>query len=151
MRLLAGISAWWVAKFLAMAGLLAVVAVQLWNGETGFVTLGRALVLAGAACNLWHYAVLKRGAGELGDPRALVMHGGLFRWIRHPMYVGDLVLAGGLAALAPSALAGGLYAVLAIAIVKTALCEDAMMRARFGEDFDHWAEGTGLLLPRRRG
>lgn len=146
-RLGGGISPFWVAKVVlslclvgwAVAGLVAQ------PGRTPFA--GQALAVAGATVSLLHYLILKRRAGALGAPATLVTTGGLFRWIRHPMYLGDLALGAGCAMLGPHPGGWLLWVLFAAVTTGAARAEDAMTMRRFGAGFAGWKARTGLLLP----
>ena len=108
---------------------------------------GQALVLIGATLSLVHYGLLKLENPRLAEPVVLVTDGGLFRWVRHPMYLGDALVLGGLALLRPTPLALGLLTVGVVALVVTAHREDDALRERFGPAFLDWRARTSALVP----
>jgi protein-S-isoprenylcysteine O-methyltransferase Ste14 len=67
---------------------------------------GDALVAAGTAWAVWSLRSLGRSVSVLAQARALVDRGP-YRWVRHPLYTGEIVSSLGLALLAgtPAALA----------------------------------------------
>ncbi|MDJ0521402.1 MAG: isoprenylcysteine carboxylmethyltransferase family protein [Planctomycetota bacterium] len=109
--------------------------------------LAQMLVLVGAGLHLVHYAILKRRAGDLSRPHALVTDVGLFRRIRHPMYLGDLVAYVGLAALSADPIAAGLLVLGAIGLERQAHHEDREMARQFGTPYEDWRVRTRLLIP----
>lgn len=123
------------------------------NGEIpGYAyPAGAALVIVGAGVNLWHFAILIKGAGPLFNPRQLVNTGGMFRHIRHPMYLGELVADAGFVMLAPSMVPGVVFLVVLVSTVALCRQEDAAMSRRFGAPYEIWKAGTGALLPRMGG
>ena len=148
------ITGWWIAKVacgLALVGHLVAMAADLYSLPTFPmfpVLVAQLVVLAGAATTLWHFRLLKSTAGNLARPERLVSDRGLFKVIRHPMYLGDIVLYAGLAMLASDAVGAVLAAIGIVAIVGQARVEDRAMHARFGDEFDAWKQRTGLLVPR---
>lgn len=117
---------------------------------------GQALVAAGALISLGHYALLKRSArGRLDAPEVLVTRGGLFGRVRHPMYLGDVLLANGLVLLHPDAIGLMLLMVIAGSVEVLSRREDASLAARFPGEHAAWRARTWRLWPgtssRRRG
>jgi len=73
-------------------------ATALWAGD--------ALLAAGTGWSLWSLRTLGRNVSVIAQARKLVV-GGPYRWVRHPLYTGEIVSALGLAIAAgrPAALA----------------------------------------------
>ena len=146
-------SPWWLLKIgVGLALVTYAVLVALGNGPVALLlevplVVGQALVLLGAALNLVHYGILKRRSGCLKEPHTLVRTGGLFGYVRHPMYLGDVGIYLGLTLLAPDAVALALLVLGLVAIERQSRLEDRELGARFGEDFSTWASNTRLLLP----
>ncbi|MDJ0973818.1 MAG: methyltransferase [Planctomycetota bacterium] len=146
-------SPWWLLKIgVGLALVTYAVLVALGYGPVALLlevplVVGQALVLLGAALNLVHYGILKRRSGCLKTPTTLVRTGGLFRYVRHPMYLGDVAIYAGLTLLAPDVIAFGLLALGLVAIERQSRLEDRELGARFGEDFRTWAADTHLLVP----
>ena len=96
------ISAWWSLK--VICGLL-LVANQAAYFAFGLpapifsipIALSQVLVISGAVIFFTHFTILKRANPLLNRPGRLVQNKGLFRWIRHPMYMGEMLLDLGLA------------------------------------------------------
>jgi protein-S-isoprenylcysteine O-methyltransferase Ste14 len=109
--------------------------------------VGQAVVLVGAGINLQHYFFLKRRNPNVATPDFLVSSRGLYHWIRHPMYLGDVILMIGLSLLAPG-LAAVLLLILGIVGVGVqSRIEDAHMARAFGRPFEDWRSRTRLLVP----
>ncbi len=73
---------------------------------------------------------------------------GPFKFVRHPMYLGGITGALGLALFAGSA-PGAVYSfVLALVLSHIADAEEEELRARFGEEYDVYAGKVPKLLPR---
>lgn len=145
-------SPWWWFKVATMLVLIASAVVvqlggledRLWQLPYG---LGLTLVVAGGGVNILHYMILKRRVCNLAQPRALVCHGGLFPVIRHPMYLGDVILSFGFVLLAGHWLSILLFAGV-IAILPPLIAEEeGRLAARFPEQFQRWQQRSATLLP----
>lgn len=111
------------------------------------LVVGQGLVLAGAGINIQHYRFLKRQNPNVASPGFLEAEKGLYRWIRHPMYFGDLLLMIGLALLAPDLVSALLLAIGTVGVGIQSRIEDALMARMFGESFEAWRKRTRLLIP----
>ena len=149
------LSAWWFLK--VMCGLLLVTNQLLSMGGIDIpysiaapLPLSQLLVLFGGAIFLTHFCLLKRENRRLNQPAHLVTDDGLFPWIRHPMYAGEMMLDIGLGsfALHPASLA--VLALALFALYKQAQHEDRSLSRHFGNEFNDWAQHTGLLVPHVR-
>jgi len=111
-----------------------------------FQWAGILLVVVGSITELSHYRIIKAKAKELGAPENLVRAGGLLGYVRHPMYLGDVVIAFGLGFF--SGLPGLILAVIFVPIVM-GLClqEDKMMKAQFKDEFGEWEKSSKRLFP----
>lgn len=96
---------WWFLKVLGgLALLLSFLWVSLRPGDQNTlwpvpVWIAQILVIGGVTLGLSQYLTLKRFNRGLAVPQQLVTDRGLFRWVRHPMYLGDLVVLTGLCLL----------------------------------------------------
>ncbi len=77
-----------------------------------------------------------------------VYTGGPYRWVRHPAYLGDLLIAGGFG------LALGSWIGATVALVLTLLghlprirVEEGELRRAFGEEYERFARGRARLVP----
>lgn len=103
-------------------------------------------VLMGAGLHVGHYWLLRRAAGLLHQPDQLLTDRALYRWIRHPMYLGDLMVAICLAILLEP-LDWLLAGACAVAIVAQCAVEDRLMARSFGAQFDAWSQSSWRLIP----
>lgn len=87
---------------------------------------------------------------ELSDQHPLITDG-LYSKIRHPLYASLILWAVAQLALLPNWIAGlaGPIAVALIWLIRVP-AEEAMMRARFGEDYLQYSSRTGRLIPKRK-
>ncbi len=144
---------WWLVA--AQALLLLVIVVAPVSGRWTLPSWARAAALA---LGLAGVAVLVLGAGRLG--RALRVHpepsatatmrtGGAYRFARHPMYSGLLLLATGVSMNSGSPVsAAAALALLVVLTVKSAV-EERLLRARF-PGYAAYARTAGRFLPRLR-
>jgi protein-S-isoprenylcysteine O-methyltransferase Ste14 len=103
-------------------------------------------------------AILQTGIGEfiglsqiLGRSVADSTHapklvtGGLYRWVRHPIYTGSLMVIWLLAGMSWNVLAFnlGLTAYLVVGIV----LEERKLQAEFGSEYEEYARRTPVLIP----
>lgn len=114
---------------------------------TGFLiglrVLGSWLFLGGMAvffiCALQIYTAkfFRRGA----------VSGGLYRFIRHPQYLGLAVAGVGLAILWPRFLVVVLWCLMVLIYFYLARDEEKRMLKVHGSDYQHYMEKTGMILP----
>jgi protein-S-isoprenylcysteine O-methyltransferase Ste14 len=106
--------------------------------------LGSFLFLAGAA-------VFLICAGQVyykKFARKGVVLGGLYRWIRHPQYLGLAMTGMGLSILWPRLLTVALWAVMVILYYLLARDEERRMVGQFGDDYRHYMDRSGMFLPK---
>jgi protein-S-isoprenylcysteine O-methyltransferase Ste14 len=113
---------------------------------------GLAVGLGGAVLLVWASLVLGRflmHEAAVREDHALVT-GGPYRLVRHPIYTGYLALLLGSGVAALNACLLLLWPVSLLGILIQATSEEQLLRARFGRDYERYAERTGLLVPRFR-
>lgn len=111
------------------------------------ILLSQLLVISGAAVFFTHFILLKKANPLLNQPDHLVQNQGLFKRIRHPMYLGEMILDVGLASFCLHPLSLCILATALLALYRQAVHEDHLLGDRFGIVFTEWKEHTGLLLP----
>ncbi|MBI3047740.1 MAG: isoprenylcysteine carboxylmethyltransferase family protein [Acidobacteria bacterium] len=129
-----------------------------WRVRLGFVAAALALVLAHPTWRTWGAGLLVALAGEcirlwaaghLEKGRE-VTRSGPYQFVRHPLYVGSVVIAGGVAMATrslPAAVVIALYMSLTIAAaVRT---EEAQLREVFGPAYDDYRASRGAPIARR--
>ena len=100
----------------------------------GVLAIGTLVAVAGESVRVW-------AAGHLEKSRE-VTRSGPYRWSRHPLYVGSVLMGVGVAIAGNSAIAAaviGLYLVITMtAAIRT---EEAFLRSRFGPEYDDYCRG----------
>jgi protein-S-isoprenylcysteine O-methyltransferase Ste14 len=114
--------------------------------------LGAALAGSGAAGEIWGYVYLGRQYSALlriRDDHVLI-DGGPYAWVRHPLYSFLLLFVTGLGIMTASwfTFATGLLGI--VGFVRRVPDEEAMLLEAFGESYRRYTARTGRLFPRLR-
>ena len=119
----------------------------------GYYAAGPFLVLAGAVIYVWAATAFVREGKGTPSPTAPPLEFvaiGPYRYVRNPIYVGELIVIIGIAAFFGSALvllyASGLFAILNLFIVGY---EEPDLRRRFGSAYEDYVREVGRWLPFR--
>jgi protein-S-isoprenylcysteine O-methyltransferase Ste14 len=84
---------------------------------------------------------------ELRERHQLVTHG-VYRWVRHPMYLALLIFSAGQALVAANWLIGPSYGVAMLLLIALRLGpEEQMMLDEFGSQYEAYRAKTRRLLP----
>lgn len=125
------------------------------EGGGGYSLFGAPLIVFGC-CLLFDSVFLRfarEGRGTLApiDPPRFVVRGGAYRIIRNPMYVANVAIVVGSAAMfrSPQLLAWAVGILLAFHVFVVAY-EEPTLRRLFGEDYDSYRRDVGRWIPRRR-
>jgi protein-S-isoprenylcysteine O-methyltransferase Ste14 len=125
--------------------------VDFWTfGGEGVRWLGALLFIVGGALRLWPVFVLgNRFSGLVAiQPGHRLVTDGIYRNLRNPSYLGMLVIALGWA-LAFRSGVGVLLAVLTlIPLIARIHSEEALLRARFGGEYEAYCSRSWRLIPR---
>jgi protein-S-isoprenylcysteine O-methyltransferase Ste14 len=114
-----------------------------WQRDAALVALG--ITLAGYAVAIWSVLYLGRSLAVVVSVRELV-RGGPYRFVRHPMYLGYILLVVGMFIASPSPYSLLLVAsYLAITVWRARLEERAL--CAHSEDYRRYAARTAFLLP----
>ena len=111
--------------------------------------LGLALYTAGGVLRLWPVFVLgRRFSGLVAiQPRHRLVTGGIYGIIRHPSYLGLLIVSLGWG-LAFRSMIGVLLMVLTVPVILSRIrAEEALLRAHFGPEYDAYRARTARLIP----
>lgn len=111
---------------------------------------GLGVALAGFALLHWAHTALNHNWSDtprLLKNQVLVTHGP-YRWVRHPIYTGFLLILGSTLLISANALIGGLWLGLtALEVAARIRFEEALMLTTFGEQYRAYQKTTGALLP----
>jgi protein-S-isoprenylcysteine O-methyltransferase Ste14 len=103
------------------------------------------LLILGMVWAVWSLRYLDRNVSVLAQARGVVVHGP-YRWVRHPLYVGELVSSLGLAIAVNSYLALALWvAMCALQIYRAVREEQVLLRAL--PTYRSYRSRTAALLP----
>lgn len=111
----------------------------------GRQALSDVLVAVGTAWAVWSLRFLGRNVSVLAQARS-VADDGPYRWVRHPLYAGELVSSLGVALAANSYAAGALWLVLCGLQVYRALREEQLL-LRTLPAYRGYRSRTAALLP----
>jgi protein-S-isoprenylcysteine O-methyltransferase Ste14 len=133
----------------ALLSQLTMISVGLFGADAGAgirVMVSDSLLFAGLAFSLASVAFLGRCFGILPDVRGLVVRGP-YRYVRHPLYLGELTAAVGIVVGSrhPWAAAGAWLVCLGLQIARTHY-EESNLRAEFPE-YDQYAARTKRIVP----
>ena len=106
------------------------------------------MIWLGAATNRyarWRLGTNYRSRLTVVDDHA-VIEDGPYRFVRHPMYSGILLICSG-AAIAVSAPASVLWAMPVVSIIRRIQIEESRLRRELGSTYDDFARRRARLLP----
>jgi len=140
-----------IGQFALLALILFVPSSSAWSLPERLVWLLNALAIA--ALVLMAVAGLGLGRGLTAMPipneHAQLQTGGLYRWVRHPIYSGLLLFALCRTLVSGSVLVLAFFVLLAILLTFKARWEEQRLAERFA-DYPGYASRTGRFVPRIR-
>lgn len=147
-----GLSVWWWLKVVIN---LLLVSYAVYSGiflegvwlEGTWLLMGQMVVLIGTAINLTHFLLLRQAARDIKAPDALLTEMGFFQVIRHPMYLGEMIVVLGVVGLSFNWVSFGLFWISVFAMMRLCLVEDGEMETRFGEQHALWRKNTKAMFP----
>jgi protein-S-isoprenylcysteine O-methyltransferase Ste14 len=121
--------------------------------EAGWLPLrvvGLAVGLVGAGLLVWASVLLGRLLIHAAAVRTdhVLIEGGPYRFVRHPVYAGYLALLLGSGVASLNVCLGLLWPVSLLGILIQAAAEEQILAERFGQDFQDYVRRTGRLIPR---
>jgi protein-S-isoprenylcysteine O-methyltransferase Ste14 len=128
-------------------GMIAFAGLLIWSGRPTVLTLllGLILIAAGESLRLW-------ATGFLHKTESLTIVGP-YAYLRHPLYLGTLLIASGFAIMAHSGFAWVLFALFAVGYFVYYMpyknrIEGARLESLFGDEYRRYAVAVPPLLPR---
>jgi protein-S-isoprenylcysteine O-methyltransferase Ste14 len=116
------------------------------SASTEAILASSAVIVLGTLFTMWSLATLGRCFGLMPEARGLVTRGP-YRWVRHPVYLGELTSALGMLIVKPHPLIVALYlAFLGLQYWRTLLEEEALADV-FPEDYPAYRARVSRLLP----
>jgi protein-S-isoprenylcysteine O-methyltransferase Ste14 len=114
------------------------------------LVLGLALMVLGYAGTLWSYAAMGDTwrIGINPKEKTTLISRGPYRWVRHPIYLFQVVMLAGAALLLPTPLSFGILAVHYVCVLIKAGDEEAYLATAHGEVYCDYLARTGGLFPR---
>ena len=124
------------------------------SSHQAFRYLGLPMIAVGAAGLLWCiWEFFSEGRGTLApiDPPKHLVVGGLYRYVRNPMYVAVVTILIGEAIFfisLPVLIEAGVFVALAHLFVTC--YEEPVLRRQFGESYERYSQRVGRWIPRYR-
>ena len=109
--------------------------------------LSQFLVIIGGLSAIYHYLQLKSLNQNIEKPKVMETRYGLYKLVRHPMYLSDVVSYTGLYLLFPTGLTLAVLMFGLIALVQQSKAEDRFLAENFSDQFKTWEKRSKLLIP----
>ena len=123
-----------------------------WAKRAG-LGLGAFLMVAGYAGTLWCYAAMgnawRMGISEKEETRLVTS--GPYRFVRHPIYLCQVVMVAAIAVLLPSVLSLAVMAFHLCCVRLKAAEEESYLRTFLGRPYDAYCAQTGVWFPKFSG
>jgi protein-S-isoprenylcysteine O-methyltransferase Ste14 len=115
--------------------------------------LGLVILLCGSLVFVYVLLYLRSGFfGETEPKLDSLITEGPYRFCRHPQYLSFVIMIFGFDLMFRSIVAMVFTAAISIpSVVYRGKVEDRLLRKRFGEEWERYAEKVGFLLPKLRG
>ncbi len=143
----------WLGASVALCGTFILSAVMVVptpeDAPTSALVAASAVGTAGTLFAAWSILALGRCLGIFPEARGLVQRGP-YRWIRHPVYLGEIVASLGVILAKPHPLVVALYLVFVGLQYWRTTFEEAALSKSFPHAYPAYRERTGRLLPRWR-
>jgi protein-S-isoprenylcysteine O-methyltransferase Ste14 len=116
------------------------------SASTEAILISALVIVVGTLFTMWSLATLGRCFGLMPEARGLVTRGP-YRWVRHPVYLGELTSALGMLIVKPHPVIVGLYlAFFALQYWRTLLEEEALAQV-FPDEYPAYRAKVARLLP----
>jgi len=111
---------------------------------------GVLLTIVGYAGTLWCYVVMGNAwrMGVNRSEKTLLVTRGPFQWVRHPIYLFQVIMLTGTALLLPTLVSFWILILHITCLVVKAADEENYLSRVHGEEYDNYVSRTGRFLPR---
>jgi protein-S-isoprenylcysteine O-methyltransferase Ste14 len=116
------------------------------DASTAALLASSGVIVAGTVFTIWSLATLGRCFGIMPEVRGLVT-GGPYRWVRHPVYLGELLSGAGILLVKPHPLVLGLYLAFVWLQVWRTVFEERALAAVFPGEYPAYRARVPRLLP----
>jgi protein-S-isoprenylcysteine O-methyltransferase Ste14 len=118
----------------------------------GCLVSGLLLTVLGYAGTLWCYSAMGDSwrMGVNRQERNALVTGGPYRWVRHPIYLFQVIMLAGVIFLLPSPLAVLAFCLHLSCVLVKVSDEEAYLGGLHGQVYEAYAQRTGKLFPRFR-
>lgn len=147
---------WWMVKVVCGSALIAALILKTiyvfpnyWISLTRIsaTTLAQSFCLIGFLVLFYHYKLLKQCSKNIGSPTTLLTDKGLYKWLRHPMYLADFIWFFGMFMLCANPLTLVILLIAYGALILHIKEEERYLANLFGDAFKQWQRKTKMLLP----
>ena len=142
---------WWIVKVVCGTTLIAALIIKTLHVLPSYwycsLAVAQFLALLGFLIVIFHYFVLKKQNKNIEVPSELITQHGLYRWVRHPMYLADYLWFTGVFLLFANPFSLVVLLIAYVALFLQAKEEDRYLNYVFGDRFLAWKGNTRLILP----
>ncbi|MBI5676868.1 MAG: isoprenylcysteine carboxylmethyltransferase family protein [Nitrospirae bacterium] len=114
------------------------------------LTIGLALALTGYACTLWCYKTLGDSwrLGVDGKAKTVLVNQGIYRRVRHPIYLFQIIILIGMTWLLPTPFSIAILLIHFVCISIMTRDEEAYLMKTHGAEYREYFSSTGRFLPK---
>ena len=147
------VSTGWYLKNIAILSLAVLLYLEFSGVYTGRLIIhpllltGQLTVLTGGLIEIAHYLILRRTNDNIAKPTSLETARGLYKFVRHPMYFGDLLILTGFLLMITTPAALALASLGLYGIARQVPIEDAELQDHFGQNAQAWRQSTRAVIP----
>ena len=142
---------WWMTKVVFGCALIAALIFKTIYVISSYwkfpIVLAQAFCVVGFFLVIYHYLLLKKDNNNIESPKHLVTNKGLYRWLRHPMYLADFIWFFGIFMLFANPVTLLLLVIAYGALWLHIQEEERHLAYLFEDDFEQWRLKTNLLIP----
>ncbi len=112
--------------------------------------LSLVLYMASAVTGMFALQAMRRSKLRISPkvhPEAKLVTNGIYRFIRHPMYLSVILMGAGMLVNQYTPLRIGIFMTLVTDLLIKMMYEERMLRKRFGDDYVEYKKHTKRLIP----